>query len=112
MRLPLLLLSAAVLAGCGTQYKGFVSTGAPVLAGEGTTIVAGPAGLYASVSITGTAGEVLYWMTGLGIYGAMLMDDYRYGGPFLPPMKADRTVAEIDCTKPPPADLVGNIKCK
>jgi hypothetical protein len=51
-------------------------------------------------------------MTGLGIYGAMLMDDYRYGGPFLAPMKEDRTVAEIDCTKPRPPDLVGNIKCK
>jgi hypothetical protein len=42
----------------------------------------------------------------------MLMDDYRYGGPFLAPMKEDRTVAEIDCTKPRPPDLVGNIKCK
>ena len=109
------LAAAVVLPGCGsTQWSGAMSTGTPAaVAGGGTTIITGPQGGYASVTITGTAANVVYWMTGVGIYAAMLMDDRQHNGPFFPlPMKEDRTVEEVDCTKPIPEELIGNLKCR
>jgi hypothetical protein len=43
------------------------------------------------------------------------MDEHQHNGgaPLLPlPMREDRTVAEVDCTKPIPEELIGNIKCR
>jgi hypothetical protein len=118
MRIAGILTIAAALSGCGANYVGSMSTGglapvAPIVpAAQGATVVTGPAGLYASFVITGTAAEVLYWMTGAGIYGAMLLDDFRHPGPFVSRMREDRTVVEVDCTRALPEGIVGNIKCK
>jgi hypothetical protein len=109
------LAAAVVLAGCGsTQWAGAMSTGTPVAPpGGGTTVITGPAGGYASVTITGTAANVVYWMTGVGIYAAMLMDERQHNGPLFPaPMREDRKVEEVDCTRPVPEELIGNLRCK
>lgn len=118
MRILAITAVAAALSGCGANYVGSLSTGglapaAPIVpAAQGAAVVAGPAGLYASFVITGTAAEVLYWMTGAGIYGAMLLDDREHPGPFVSRMREDRTVVEVDCTRALPEGIVGNIKCK
>ncbi len=110
--LPLVL--AASLAGCGTNYAVRASTGGPlaVPAATGSTVVSGPTGLYVSVGIGAAAGEFLAWLTGAAIYGAMLADEQRFSGPLVAPMREGRSVSEVDCTKPLPADLTGNLKCK
>jgi hypothetical protein len=121
MRLLIILAVAVALPGCGANWVGHVSTGGPAAvapvapiapAAQGAAVVSGPQGLYASVSIGGAAANFLYWFTGAGIYAAMLADDFRHGGPFLPGMRADRTVVEVDCTRALPPDFVGNLRCK
>ena len=123
-----LLAAAMVLAGCGsTQWAGSASVGgsvtAPVApiapaaaaAGGGTTIITGPQGGYVSVNVSGSVANFVYWMTGVGIYAAMLLDEHQYNGgaPLLPlQMRENRTVEEVDCTKPIPEELIGNIKCR
>ncbi len=121
-----LLAAALALPGCGsTQWAGSASVGgstavpvapiAPAAAAGGTTVVTGPQGGYVSVNVSGSVANFLYWMTGVGIYAAMLMDEQQYngGGSFFPlPMREDRKVAEVDCTKPIPEELIGNIKCR
>jgi hypothetical protein len=124
--LAALLAAALALPGCGsTQWAGSASVGgstavpvapiAPAAAAGGTTVVTGPQGGYVSVNISGGVANFLYWMTGVGIYAAMLMDEHQHngGGSLLPlPMREDRMVAEVDCTRPIPEELIGNIKCK
>lgn len=117
MRLLVILAAAAGLCGCGANYVGHVSTGGaaiapPVVTPAGATVVSGPSGLYASVTVSGSAANFLYWFTGAGIYGAMLLDDLNHPGPFFPRMKEDRTIAEVDCTKPIPPETLGNIRCR
>jgi hypothetical protein len=118
MRLLLILAAAAGLSGCGANYVGRLSTGGAALAppvvtpAQGGTVVSGPSGLYASVTVSGSVANFLYWFTGAGIYGAMLLDDLGRAGPYFPAMKEDRTIAEVDCSKPIPPDTLGNIRCR
>jgi hypothetical protein len=118
MRLLAIAALAALLPGCGANYVGSVSTGgaahvAPIVpAAQGSAVVAGPAGLYASVSLGGSAASVVYWFAGAGILGAMLLDDLGHPGPFASRMREDRTVVEVDCTRALPEGIVGNIRCK
>jgi hypothetical protein len=113
-RVLLAVVVSLALAGCGSNYAVRASTGGQMIvpAAAGSTVTTGPAGLYVSIGIGAFAGEVLAWMTGLAIYGAMLADEQRFTAPVGAPMREDRTVVEVDCTKPLPADLVGNLKCK
>jgi hypothetical protein len=122
-----LVAAALALAGCGsTQWAGSASVGgstavpvAPIApaaaAAGGTTVVTGPQGGYVSINVSGSVANFIYWMTGVGIYAAMLMDEHQYNGgaPLFPlPMREDRKVAEVDCTKPIPEELIGNIRCR
>jgi hypothetical protein len=124
MRVLSIVAVTALLCGCGANYAGSVSTGgfapvAPVVpivpivpAAQGAAVVAAPAGLYASVTVSGSAASFLYWFAGAGILGAMVLDDLGHPGPFVSRMREDRTVVEVDCSRALPDGIVGNIRCK
>jgi hypothetical protein len=119
--LPILLLAAA-LTGCSSQYVVRASSGGQlaVPAASGGSIASGPTGLYVSIGIGTAAAEVLAWMTGVAIYAAMLADERgaagHAGGPVLAPwsapMREDRIVVEADCTRALPEGITGNLRCK
>jgi hypothetical protein len=116
-RLAYLSLSAALLAGCGSNYVGTVNTGGGVVhtgaaaAAGGTSVISGPEGLYVSIGLGAAASNFLFWLTGAGIYAAMLADDRNVSLRLLT-MTENRTVVEVDCTQPLPPGIQGNIKCK
>lgn len=108
----MILVMAIALAGCGSEYVVRASTGGPIAAGSGTSITTGPEGLYVAIGLSAAAAEALAWLTGAAIYGAMLMDERGHPGLRPMPMREDRTIVEVDCTQPLPADIVGNIRCR
>lgn len=122
------LFAAAVLggvvAGCssvdyamGASYGGTTAAGAGAGAGGagGTvastgTVLAGPAGLYASIPLGTAAANIMAVATGVAIYAAMLQEsgEFRFTAY---DMLEGRAINEQDCTKPI-ADMQANLKCK
>lgn len=90
------------------------STAAPAAGGAAVTtgsVIAGPAGLFVSISLGTDAANIMAAATGAAIYAAMLQESGEWRPWLGPPMLEGRTVNEQDCTKPI-TDTQANLKCK
>lgn len=89
------LLVPTWIAGCSAHYGGHI----------GESMHPGDAGLHMSVGISGAAADVVVGGAMLGILAA------GAGYDSTPPMKADRTINEQDCTKPL-VNQAANLRCR
>ena len=97
--------------GGSTAAAAGTGAGGAAAASTGTAVVAGPAGLYASISLGTAAANIFAVATGAAIYAAMLQESGEWHWDNYPPMLEGRAINEQDCTKPI-ADLQANLKCK
>lgn len=100
------LLAAALLPGCATNYAVSASTFGGTAAATGTSIVVN-GGLYASFALGATAANVI---AGIGIVSILAAGNGLSPVP-PPPMREDRTINEQDCTAPI-ANPTANLKCR
>jgi len=117
-------LACGSLSGCswdyamGASYGGTGAAAAGAGAGAASAaastgaVVAGGAGLYASIPLGTAAINIMAVATGVAIYAAMLQEsgEWRPWWQY-PPMLEGRAINEQDCTKPI-ADMQANLKCK
>jgi hypothetical protein len=101
------LLVAAALSGCASNYAVYGSTfGASPVAATGTAVVVN-GGLYATFALGATAANV---MAGIGVVTLLAAGNGL--SPIPPPtMREDREINEQDCTAPI-VNLTANLKCR
>jgi hypothetical protein len=105
-RLAALVLLAAALSGCASNYAVFGSTFGAVPVATGTSVVIN-GGLVASISLGASAANVL---AGVGIVTLLAAGNGLSPVP-PPPMREDRTINEQDCTAPI-VNPTANLKCR
>ena len=105
-RLAALVLLAAALSGCASNYAVFGSTFGAAPVATGTSVVVN-GGLVASISLGASAANVL---AGVGIVTLLAAGNGLSPVP-PPPMREDRTINEQDCTAPI-ANLTANLRCR
>ena len=105
-RLAALVLLAAALSGCASNYAVFGSTFGAAPVATGTSVVVN-GGLVASISLGASAANVL---AGVGIVTLLAAGNGLSPVP-PPPMREDRTINEQDCTAPI-VNLTANLKCR
>jgi len=105
-RLAVVLL-AATLPGCASNYAAYgASPGAAMAVTTGTAVVVN-GGLWASISVSTAAANVL---AGVGI-ASLLLAGNGISAVSPPPMREDREINEQDCTAPI-VNLTANLKCR
>lgn len=106
-RLALAVAAAAAVSGCASSYVVAGSTpGAAMAVTTGTAVVVN-GGLWASISLSTAAVNVL---AGVGI-ASLLLAGNGISAVSPPPMREDREVNEQDCTAPI-VNLTANLKCR
>jgi len=106
-RLLVVVLAAAALPGCASNYATYAATpGAATVLTTGTAVVVN-GGLWASISVSTAAANVL---AGVGI-ASLLLAGNNISPIRPPPVREDREVNEQDCTAPI-VNLTANLKCR
>jgi hypothetical protein len=105
-RLAALVLLAAALSGCASNYAVFGSTFGAAPVATGTSVVVN-GGLVASISLGASAANVL---AGVGIVTLLAAGNGLSPVP-PPPMREDRSINEQDCTAPI-ASPTANLRCR
>ena len=105
-RLAALVLLAAALSGCASNYAVFGSTFGAAPVATGTSVVVN-GGLVASISLGASAANVL---AGVGIVTLLAAGNGLSPVP-PPPMREDRSINEQDCTAPI-ANPTANLRCR
>lgn len=106
-RLALALAAAAAVSGCASNYVVAGSTpGAAMAVTTGTAVVVN-GGLWASISLSTAAANVL---AGVGI-ASLLLAGNGISAVSPPPMREDREINEQDCTAPI-VNFTANLKCR
>jgi len=122
MKFMRLLIALLLLAGCSharIDASTRTSAGA-VVPSAGTTVTSGQAGVHiqsyslAAVVVAGMfmAGAIEDAREPRPMPSFSVFSDWFRGTPRPPQMADDRTVMELDCSKPIPEGFAGNLRCR